>query len=115
MVGSLWALGAGGGEEIREEMHQASRDAATAAREVADLKEKLRHLELITRAIWELVRESTQLTEADLLQKVREVDLGDTDASMKQCGACSRPNNARRLKCLYCDADLPQGTAFEAL
>ncbi len=117
----LWAFmpsggGSGGrGGENEREIRQAGRDAATATREVAELKEKIRHLELISRAIWELLRESAKLTEADLLQKVRDVDLDDTNASAKQCGDCSRPNSAKRLKCLYCGADLPQETAFEAI
>ena len=94
MNGSLWAFMPGGGGENQDEMRKASRDAATAGREVADLKEKVRHLELITQAIWELLRESAQLTEADLIQKVREVDLGNTEASPKQCGACSQGQRA---------------------
>jgi hypothetical protein len=97
------------------ETRKASREASSASRDVADLKRKVRQLELINRAIWELVRDTSNFSEDDLIQKVREVDIDEANALPKECVACGRSNNAKRLKCLYCGEALVQDSAFDSL
>jgi len=118
----LWAFNdfhnhsAGDSTRFRSgEIRKAGRDAANAIRDVEILNEKVEHLELINRAIWELLKECTALTEEDLMQRVRQFDL-EAEANLpKMCQACSRPNSVKRRNCLYCGDDLPLNSAFELL
>ncbi len=76
------------------------------ARAVAD---ELARLELVCEAMWELVKEKTNLVDDDLLGKMAELDLADGVADGKKakggpvmCVKCNRPNSRRHDFCIYC-------------
>ena len=62
------------------------------------------------RLVWELLQERTNLTEDDLMAKVRDIDLRDgvadgklqTDKSLAKCSNCGRTMSDRHGRCLYC-------------
>lgn len=79
-----------------------------AAGEIREVRMQLERLTLMNQALWELLRERLQLSDAELEQRVAEVDLRDGVADGKltptavRCPSCSRVCNARHAKCLYC-------------
>jgi hypothetical protein len=112
--------------------HQFSQDPAanlTAGEAAARLsqthgqvaEERLERLLLVSLALWELLRERTGLTEADLLAKVAEIDVRDgiLDGKLRfppiPCPNCNRPVYPRHHTCLYCGTKLPAETPFAAV
>ncbi|MBN1555999.1 MAG: zinc-ribbon domain-containing protein [Phycisphaerae bacterium] len=88
--------------------------------DVRFLEDRLDKLLLVCSALWELLRDRTDLTEDDLLAKVQEVDLRDGQAdgkitrTVKKCPKCGRTMSPRHKQCLYCgEPDLSAG-AFDA-
>ncbi|MBL8520161.1 MAG: hypothetical protein JNK75_05765 [Betaproteobacteria bacterium] len=90
----------------------AGRDAAHAservATEVRRLEAKIDGLALICEALWELLRERTQLTDDDIRKKMQEIDLRDGVADGKitsvatECRKCQRKTFTRNPVCMYC-------------
>ncbi len=87
-------------------------DLGTTQGDLADLRAAVDRLALVNQASWELLRERTNLSDADLEKRVREVDLRDGRLDgrlgkvMNACDQCGRPNRSDRARCLYCDAAL---------
>ena len=76
---------------------------------VRDLAARVDKLELISEALWDILREKTDLTEIDLIARVTEIDLKDGRFDRKKkkisavkCGKCARINSKRHTHCLYC-------------
>jgi ribosomal protein S27AE len=99
---------------------QAREYATRAERECNNLEDRLDKLLLACTALWELLRDRTDLTEDDLLAKVQEVDLRDGQAdgkitkTVKKCPRCGRTMSPRHGECLYCgERDLSAGV-FDA-
>ena len=116
-------------EVVRGQM--AEPDASTAVaggvpqtsrtkRDVQYLEERLKKLLLVSAALWELLKERTDLTEEDLLAKVQEVDLmdgaedGKVTRKVLKCHKCGRTMSPRHHKCLYCGAAEKDLGAFDA-
>ncbi|MBN1943773.1 MAG: hypothetical protein JW849_10815 [Phycisphaerae bacterium] len=98
-----------------------SRDRSEKAQRDYDyLEERLDKLLLICSALWELLRDRTELTEDDLIAKVQEVDLRDGRAdgkiskTVKKCPKCGRTMSSRHRQCLYCGAEDLASGAFDA-
>ena len=88
-----------------------ARSAAQQAQDEArDLNEKLERLKLVTRALWEIVRDNTPITEAMLEAKVSEVDRrdgvvdGKSGAVLNKCQKCNKVVQKGQDKCQYCGA-----------
>lgn len=108
-------------------IRDSSNQAASAARQsmrtddkVKQLEQRLNHLMIYTQAMWELIRENTRLSDADIEARVQEIDLRDGKADGKMnsqllvCPACSRNNNSSKKQCMYCGEDLPRQHIFES-
>ena len=71
---------------------------------------RIERLTLINLALWEIVRDSTNLTDDDLRRKIEEIDLrdgkldGKLSAAPEGCSACGRKIGRRHQKCIYCGA-----------
>ncbi len=95
--------------------------ARQGARDVGHLEDRLERLSLVCMAMWSLLQDKTQLTEEDLLERVKLIDLidgkadGKATTTIKKCHACGRTLNARHRKCLYCGAEMPLSSAFDAV
>jgi hypothetical protein len=100
---------------------EAERAAKTAGEVQKSLDEKIDRLALICRAMWELLRERTGLSEEALVEKVREVDLldgqldGRATVPPKKCPECGRTVSKRHRRGIYCGAEGLLDTAFDAL
>ncbi len=99
----------------------ASSAAGAARRDVTHLEDRFERLSLICMAMWSLIQDKTNLTETDLMERVHMLDLMDGSVDGKatrgitKCHKCARTLNARHLKCLYCGAEKPAGSAFDRL
>ena len=89
-------------------------------RGVQYLEDRFERLSLVCMAMWSLLQDKTNLTERDLLDRVQTIDLMDGQVDGKagrvgvtRCGKCDRPMSARHLRCIYCGADKPAGSAFD--
>jgi ribosomal protein S27AE len=95
--------------------------ADVAARTVKDLEARIERLTLVNLAMWSFIREKTGLTEQNLLDRVREIDLQDgvIDGRMKKdtrtCSKCGRVMSARHSKCMYCGHEELVSTSFDAI
>ena len=87
----------------------------------ASLEEKVDKLALICRATWEIVRDHYGLSDDDLLNKVKEIDLldgvldGKVTIAPKTCSKCGKVVSRRHMRCIYCGADALGDTPFDAL
>jgi ribosomal protein S27AE len=108
---------------ISQRTSTGANNAAMSANErAADAVDQVERLTLITMALWKLLQEHTDLTEADLLAKVTEIDLADgvadgkiTRTTVAKCPKCSRSMSPKHKRCLYCgESDLVQ-SAFDSL
>jgi hypothetical protein len=122
-INPLWAV-----SHFRDDGVGATRAAASAksaARQAqdaaSDLEERLDKLSLICMAMWELIRQKTDLGETDLLAKVQELDLRDGAPDGKltrrvaKCPHCDRTMSPRHQKCLYCGYEKLVGSVFEGM
>ena len=72
------------------------------------LESKIDGLALVTQALWELLRRHTDLTDADILARMAEIDLRDgrKDGRISgvpvDCPSCKRPAHTRQRACMYC-------------
>lgn len=103
------------------DMHQyrrigeAERDAARAKNKservdgkMTQLERRVDRLALASQALWELLRDSTALTEGDVFEKMEEIDLrdgkrdGKIGQEVSQCPNCQRNVSSKRDACVYC-------------
>lgn len=107
---------------------QASRDAISASseaqrarRDAQSIEDRLERLSLVCMAMWSLIQDKTNLTEEDLLERVKMIDLMDGTAdgkaarSVSKCQACGRTMSPRHRKCLYCGAQRLASSAFDTI
>lgn len=97
----------GNGVSRMPDVHQ-THTVATLKSEVKELRQQLDRLVLLNQALWELLQERAGFTEAQFLEKIREVDLRDGTEDGKiteravRCPKCQRVCNSKHAKCIYC-------------
>lgn len=91
----------------------AASDARTTAREVKTEVEQLRgdveRLLLITEALWRITREKLDCTDAELVQRIQDIDLEDGSLDgrkaatpARDCPHCQRKLIKHQPRCFYC-------------
>ncbi len=106
--------------EARLEASRGALKATATHLQIRYLEDRLDKLLLVNMAMWELLKDRTELTEEDLMAKVQEVDLRDGRADGKisktvaKCPKCGRTMSPRHKKCLYCGASKLNVEAFDA-
>jgi hypothetical protein len=95
----------------------AASDARTTAREAKTEVDELRHdlerLMLVTEALWRIVRERLQCTEAELVQRIQEIDMEDgkldgrkAPTPARDCPHCQRKLLKHQPRCFYCGKEV---------
>ena len=85
---------------------------------VERLNNNIAHLALLCRAMFELLQERTDITDADLAKKMEEIDLRDGRADGKmtpqiqKCPQCGRTVSPKFNRCLYCGFQAAQPDPF---
>jgi hypothetical protein len=91
----------------------AASDARTTAREAKTEVDELRHdldrLMLVTEALWRIVREKSQCTDEELVQRIQEIDMEDgrldgrkAPTPARDCPHCQRKLLKHQPRCFYC-------------
>lgn len=94
---------------------------AADASDLRYLEDRVNRLSLICMAMWSLLQDKTMLTEEDLMERVKMLDLmdgkedGKATKTVSQCSRCDRPMNPRHKKCIYCGHGKLISSAFDAL
>ncbi|MGC4044495.1 MAG: hypothetical protein QM758_11940 [Armatimonas sp.] len=104
----------------------AAGDAASAKSQVEHMAMRVSALEaradrvgLVCQALWELIRERTDLTDADIYAKMHEVDARDGTVdgriryAIENCPNCGRPRSRKHANCMYCGAALARENLVE--
>ena len=95
-------------QRIRSTAEKAESRARSTELDLTRLNARVEALTLACQAMWELLRDRTDLTDEDIQQRMHEVDLRDGRADgrlrgvAQDCEQCGRPANARRGYCMYC-------------
>jgi hypothetical protein len=96
---------------IREAENSAQRagdKAGDLQSEVRSLADRLDRLTLVSQAMWELLRERTNLSNDQIVAKIQEIDLRDgaQDGKMGRkvfiCKNCGRKVGSSHKRCVYC-------------
>ena len=101
-------------EENNEYRHRRNRD------EIDDMDDRLDRLLLITEAVWQLLAEKAGLTEDDLADRVRQLDMldgaedGRRQPIASDCG-CGAKVNPKADICQFCGAEAPERSVFDAV
>lgn len=92
-----------------------------SAEEIHQLNERLDKLTLINMAMWTLIQEVTKLTDVDLLERIKQIDLmdgkedGKITRQVAKCSSCHRVMNQRHEHCLYCGHERLIISAFDKI
>jgi hypothetical protein len=106
--------GAGGTRDLEPVARQA------VERQLAEAKERMDRLVLVVHAMWTLVSEKTGLTEAELLQRINDLDAADGVIDGRvvrppmRC-SCGAMVSRKMHRCLFCGKEAPDAGAFERL
>jgi len=110
------------GQAMRAESSadRANMKADRQSYKLQDVSDQVDRLSLACQAMWELIRDRTNITEEDLEKKIVEIDGRDGKVDGKiatqslTCHACGKPTNSKRSFCVMCGAPLRRQHKFEA-
>ncbi len=103
----------------RLDAQSARRQAREAAVTVSSLEDRVDQLTLACMAMWSLLREKTGLTEEELLERIKQIDLADGEedgkirAEVTECSQCGRKLSRRHKQCMYCGSERLNPTGFD--
>ncbi len=108
--------------DMRTRAREVESKTLDTKRDIRELEEKIDKLSLVCRALWTYVQENHSLSEEDLMEKIKEVDLMDgtadgklTNRNVLKCKSCKRVVNKRHNKCIYCGSEGKFESIFETL
>jgi hypothetical protein len=99
----------------RIKLDEARGEVRTLQEEVADLHRRLDKQAVLLRALFALLGERLGLTEAELLDRFRQVEAERAGMPAKKCSQCGRAVSLRFHRCVYCGAPCEVESAFEFL
>jgi hypothetical protein len=97
----------------------AAAKAREADRRADEVENRMDRLLLACAAMWSLLQEVTDLTEKDLQERMRELDLTDGRLDGKivrtpvQCIVCHRPMSPRHVRCIWCGSEKVRASGFD--
>lgn len=101
---------------------QESNQKATASHErVRQLEECVARLALLNAAMWSLLKDRTGLTDAQLVSRMRDIDLrdgvedGKITPNVQQCQKCGRTMAPKHRHCIYCGGERLTTSPFQGI
>lgn len=98
--------------EVRTRAREVEGKTIDFRHDIKLMQEQIERLGLINRALWMYIQESQNLTEDDLLEKIKEADLMDglEDGKVKhktvlKCNSCGHVVSKRHRRCIYCNSE----------
>lgn len=101
-----------------DDVERLQRKSLGAEDRIRELEFTLQRMALASQAMWELVRETTGVTEAQLLARIAEIDLRDgqkdgrISPQVLTCPQCRRAVHSKNPRCIYCGTDVPGQHVF---
>ena len=95
------------------------KNGETLHKEVQRLDSKIDGLALICQALLEILQEKAELSEKEIVEKIKEIDLrdgredGKLTGKMSSCSKCKRPAHSRQRTCMYCGTAIIAGNIVE--
>ena len=119
-MGILWEL------RQQRKIHEAGAAAASSATQAGTLsiqidrlEQRVQKLTTFSEALWSLIQEQTELTDEDLLARVKELQAANTtpegQPKAAPCPKCGRPIQGGGNHCIYCGAAARPETVVEKL
>lgn len=113
-------------EEIKHTANDAKFEAQLTAQQAIDQTyipyvKQLDKLGLVCQAMWSLLKEKTNLTEQELLERVTELDLKDGVLDGKyvkapvDCPKCGSKMSRKFNRCLFCGQECTDKSVFDAV
>ncbi len=99
----------------RNKLDDAASEIRALRDTVADLQRRLEKQAVLARALFTLVSAKLGLTEAELIDRFREVEAARAGALPRKCSDCGRGINLRTHRCIYCGAACAIESAFDLL
>ena len=100
----------------RSSAEGAMSEARIARNEINLLKLEIERLLMITESLWSILKEKYGYEDAELMDRIHEIDMRDgrldgrvaPAGEAPVCPACNRPTARRRPICIYCGAPVEQ-------
>ncbi len=95
------------------------KNGETLHKEVQRLDSKIDGLALICQALLEILQEKAELSDKEIVEKIKEIDLrdgredGKLTGKMSSCSKCKRPAHSRQRTCMYCGTAIIAGNIVE--
>ncbi|WP_432800184.1 hypothetical protein [Poriferisphaera sp. WC338] len=115
MIGYIFGYAHGRiSQTLRHKRKQSAGDLTQTeilAEQVDQLQDSHDRLSLVCMAMWSLMQDNTQITENDLIERVRKIDLmdgvedGKVSQPLAKCSACNQTMSQRHDRCIYCGND----------
>ncbi|OHE79756.1 MAG: hypothetical protein A2107_01875 [Verrucomicrobia bacterium GWF2_62_7] len=113
-------------EQLKTEVSFTKGDAQAAAQSVlmnivVPLEKRMDKLSLVTRAMWSLLREKTDVVESDLVRRIADLDAMDGQMDGKvtrppmDCPNCKSMVSRKFNRCLFCGYVPPEGSPFDSV
>lgn len=100
--------------EANSEANRAYSKARNATMETLTIKARLDKALIICEALWSFLHEKFGITEKELCDRIRDIDLSDgaLDGKVRRpprtCPDCERVTSRRHPECLYCGAAIDE-------
>ncbi|WP_445363503.1 zinc ribbon domain-containing protein [Microbulbifer sp. ANSA003] len=106
-------------DDARYRSQNAKQMAANLELEVGDIQGRIDTLVLANQAMWELLSERLGVTEAELIEKMGQIDLRDgkrdgkiSTGNLKECPSCGHKVRKQRANCYWCGTELTLSSPF---
>ncbi len=105
----------------RESNNTSSSNSGSSKGDLEILTARFEKLKLVNLALWTFIKEAHGITEEQLIERYKQVDMidGSSDGKLKvgikKCTKCGKTLNPKFEKCQYCGTVVKFGTIFEAI
>ena len=119
MIEFIWNLRQSGQiADVKRATSRADTEIKGQEERIAELEFHVNRMALACQALWELLRDRSNIPESELLAKISEIDLRDGVKDQRltptpiKCGKCGRTSNSNYTRCIYCGADMVKSEVF---